>query len=462
MAKRRQTTGLPKTRKKQASSLSPEGGDSDRIKREHQSHAEREAQIQKYLIWGTGAVIVVIAIVIAFAFLQDEVINPKRTVATVNGEKITVSDYQARVRLERLILIEEINLKVDQLMDLGFTGDTYDALNQLYQFDQSFPATWSELTPEGRDQMGLRVLNDMIDDLLVRQEAERLGISVTQEEINEQVQRLFLFDADLTDSNNADPELDTTAEVTEEPATPTPTPFVSPTPSPAPTATATAEATVETEPTVTFTPFPTIEPIPTRSAEERIVEFDQNLEAFYERASEDANLSRDQVNAYFETQALRDALSRIVVEGSTGSTWVNARHILTQTEEEALDIVDALQTGESFADLARINSIDTNSGAQGGELGWQDTDAYVEAFAEAVRTLTIGEISAPVQSDFGFHIIQVRAREERDLDEQVADYNREQDFGEWLATLRTREETEYEINNIWLDNVPTNPLYAPR
>ena len=84
MAKRRQTTGLPKARKKRASAPGPEAGDSERIKREHQSHAEREAQIQKYLIWGTGAVIVAIAIVIALAFLKDEVINPKRTVATVN------------------------------------------------------------------------------------------------------------------------------------------------------------------------------------------------------------------------------------------------------------------------------------------------------------------------------------------------------------------------------------------
>jgi parvulin-like peptidyl-prolyl isomerase len=293
----------------------------------------------------------------------------------------------------------------------------------------------------------------------VRQEAERLGITVTQNDIDDQVQQLFFFDLGQ-ETTTSDPDAEATAEATADPASPTP--FVSATPSPAPTATATLEVTAEIEPTVTFTPFPTIEPIPTRSYEERVADFDENLETFYERASAEANMSQEEVDAYIETLALRAALTDIVVEGGTTSTWADARHILVQTEEEARDIIDALNRGESFADLAQANSIDTGSAAQGGELDWQDTANYVPEFAEVVRNLPIGAISEPVQSDYGFHIIQVRAREDRELSEAVSDANRQQEFEEWLTTLRSREETEYEINDIWLDNVPTTPLYSPR
>jgi len=153
----------------------------------------------------------------------------------------------------------------------------------------------------------------------------------------------------------------------------------------------------------------------------------------------------------------------MATEDGTG-TFVNARHILVATEDEALEVIDALNAGESFSALARAVSTDTGSGAQGGELDWSPTINYVDGFAEAVETAPIGEIVGPVESEFGFHIIQVNAREERDLSEFETEVQSARVFDSWIEAERDSEENNIETNSIWTDHVPSNPqfFYEPR
>jgi parvulin-like peptidyl-prolyl isomerase len=82
-----------------------------------------------------------------------------------------------------------------------------------------------------------------------------------------------------------------------------------------------------------------------------------------------------------------------------------ASHILVATEDEANDVLDRLDGGEVFADLAAELSTDTGSAAQGGSLGCTAPDAYVAEFAEALQAAEVGVPSMPVESEFGFHII---------------------------------------------------------
>ena len=90
----------------------------------------------------------------------------------------------------------------------------------------------------------------------------------------------------------------------------------------------------------------------------------------------------------------------------------NAAHILVETEEEAAEVLARLDDGEEFAALAQELSTDAGSGANGGDLGWFPTGAMVPAFEEAVLSLDDGEISDPVETQFGFHIITLKG--ERD------------------------------------------------
>lgn len=85
----------------------------------------------------------------------------------------------------------------------------------------------------------------------------------------------------------------------------------------------------------------------------------------------------------------------------------HAAHILVKTEEEAKKLKAELDGGAIFAELAKANSIDTGSGAQGGDLGWFGKGVMVKPFEDAVIGATIGKVTDPVQSDFGWHLILV-------------------------------------------------------
>lgn len=85
------------------------------------------------------------------------------------------------------------------------------------------------------------------------------------------------------------------------------------------------------------------------------------------------------------------------------------RHILVEDEKKAQDLISAISSKKiNFEDAAKQDSIDPGSGANGGDLGWSPSRNYVPEFAQAVETLKKGQMSdQPVQSQFGWHIIQV-------------------------------------------------------
>ena len=82
----------------------------------------------------------------------------------------------------------------------------------------------------------------------------------------------------------------------------------------------------------------------------------------------------------------------------------NASHILVETEEEALAVKEEIDGGAEFAAVAREKSTGP-SGPNGGELGWFGTGMMVPDFEAAVIALEVGEGSAPVQTQFGWHVI---------------------------------------------------------
>lgn len=86
-----------------------------------------------------------------------------------------------------------------------------------------------------------------------------------------------------------------------------------------------------------------------------------------------------------------------------GIEW-NASHILVETEEEALAIIERLDGGEEFAALAQELSTGP-SGPNGGQLGWFTTGMMVPAFEAAVVELEVGDISPPVETQFGWHVL---------------------------------------------------------
>lgn len=135
-------------------------------------------------------------------------------------------------------------------------------------------------------------------------------------------------------------------------------------------------------------------------------------------------------------------------------TQTHARHILIQTnaivtDDDARTRLETLrhriQSGTDFSELARAHSDDKGSAAAGGDLGWASPGMFVPAFERVMDTLAIGEISAPFQSNFGWHILQVLERRERDISddlrrakatETIRQRKSEEALDTWLRRLR--------------------------
>jgi peptidyl-prolyl cis-trans isomerase C len=98
------------------------------------------------------------------------------------------------------------------------------------------------------------------------------------------------------------------------------------------------------------------------------------------------------------------------VAESKGQEEVKAKHILVAGEDEAKKIYDELKKGADFEKIAQEKSTDKGSGANGGELGWFSKDKMVPEFADAAFKLKKGEISHPVKTAFGWHIIKLEDR----------------------------------------------------
>lgn len=89
------------------------------------------------------------------------------------------------------------------------------------------------------------------------------------------------------------------------------------------------------------------------------------------------------------------------------SQELHARHILVATEEEAKAIIEEIKGGADFAEIAKEKSTDPGSGAEGGDLGWFSVGKMLPEFNDAAYALELKTVSEPVQSEFGYHIIEV-------------------------------------------------------
>jgi foldase protein PrsA len=114
-----------------------------------------------------------------------------------------------------------------------------------------------------------------------------------------------------------------------------------------------------------------------------------------------------------------------------------------------------LTEGEEFAKVAQEVSKDTGSAANGGDLGWQPRSFFVKEFSDAAFTQKIGEIGQPVKTDFGYHIIQVVAREELPLSDSQYEQQKDTAFNDWLTAAK--EEATIESFDTWKTLVPMEP-----
>jgi peptidyl-prolyl cis-trans isomerase C len=134
-------------------------------------------------------------------------------------------------------------------------------------------------------------------------------------------------------------------------------------------------------------------------------------------------------------QAMRTVYQEAIAQ-MADEMEVRARHILVATEAEAQAIVAELKKGTDFAELAKLKSKDPGAAAEGGDLGYFAKDQMVPEFADAAFKLDKGQLSEPVKSQFGWHVIKVEDKRKKPAPE----FDKVKDQLETFVTRRAQAE----------------------
>ncbi len=363
---------------------------------------------QRWLYAGLGIVAVLVLGILAFGLYSEAVLKPASPVALVNGTSIRTEEYQKRVQYRRFLLYSDLEEARNALAQFDSEDEKMQAIIDYYQ--QNIQQIETKVSTVGWD-----VLDEMIDGELVRQEAVKRGLTVTAEEVEKSTLEQFGYRPDRP--------------------TPTPTPIT---------------ATVP----ITATPTPT--PSPTPSREQAQKNYQDYLAVLQSVAGFTDGDYKKLVEASLSYKQLQQVLAD---EVPTTAEQVHAYHILVETEEEALDVMKRLEEGEDFAALAEEVSVDPGTKDTGGDLGWFPRGVMVGPFEEAAFALQAGEIvTAPVQTQFGHHIIRVEEHEQdRELEPGTLAMRKNSALSDWLE----EERQTADIQNFWTpDKVPDDEIAA--
>lgn len=389
------------------------------VTKKHLARLEREQIQRRYLLIGVSVALALVVLVIVYGVLDQTIFQYNRTVATVGNDKIIASEYMGRVRYARWELIKRYQ-QTTQMADM-FGG--LNSANGSY-FKSQLQQIESQLS--NPTLLGSQVLEAMIDERVVEQEAAKEGITVSDQEIEAAIQEAFGFYANGTPTPQATgtPVTESTLSATQLAiVTLTPVPTAAPTATEMPTATPPA---VTPTATAVSSPFPTSTPYTVEGYKLRYTDIVKSMA--------DIKFSEADFRKAFRANLLRDKLTKkITADTPHTEEQVWARHILVADEQAAKDVLARLKKGESWDALAKELSKDTGNKDNGGDLGWFNKTKMVKEFADVAFTMKIGEISQPVKSSFGYHIIQVLGHEDRPLDAAFYAQKQTDAFTEWLT-----------------------------
>ena len=389
------------------------------LTRKQASRIEREQRIERIVVWSVIGVAVVVIGVLAYGFIVEKVVKSRQAVATVSDTAITTAEFQARVRFTRMQMVSELNYMYQQQQTLDPTDTEVQFLLEYLQ--NNIVDLQSQLAPENALIIGEQSLEQLIQEQLVRQEAEARSISVSSQDVDVAVEQFFGYDSS--------PVLPTLSPSTTLPLTPS--------------------DVVVSEPTVTPPPTPT----PMTEAE-----FKQRYDNFL-KGLRNLDIAEQQYRSWVESSLLLEKLrEQLTAEAPAAADQVLLRYITIDDGERAAEAAARLNTGDDFQALLDELRTDEEISAYGSELDWLPKESLESRFEAAVSelafSLAVGERSQPIPSEDGqrFTIIEVLGHEERELNEYLRQQYADEAFQEWLNSQQVLVE-----RSTYTDRVPTDP-----
>jgi len=393
-----------------------------RPSRKHLALAQRERRMSRIMVLGVGLVLASVVLLVGAGIAQEKYFKPRRPAVTVNGEAITRDELGARTSLAQADLLQQRQSAESML---SFFADSPEAQQSLQQQIAQINA---QINDPGL--LAGQVMQTLIQARLVRQEAERLGITVTEEELDRAVMAAYGFFPGGTPTPLPTATIDATRLAQSTPTS---------RPSPSPTTLVTATTV---PPTATTGPSST--PLPTPTAYSR-----EAFEANYQSTLSDlkANLGVGEStfrDRFAETLYHERLLANFQAEVPRSEEQVWAKHILVPSEATAKALQSRLRQGEDWDALAASYSLDTSNKDIGGDLGWFGRRVMIDAFEQAAFDGQVGQIVGPVQTAFGWHLITILDRRERNLDQAGIEAAAQRAYSDWLANAIQTAELVYD------------------
>ncbi|ACB79644.1 peptidylprolyl isomerase [Methylorubrum populi] len=175
-------------------------------------------------------------------------------------------------------------------------------------------------------------------------------------------------------------------------------------------------------------------------------EFKRKLAYFRDKLLLDDYLEREAKKAV--TPEAAKALYEQTVKSMKPEEEVHARHILVESEDEAKKIAARIKGGEDFAKIAAEVSKDPGSKTEGGDLGWFTQERMVKPFADAAFKMTPGQVSDPVKTQFGWHVLRVEEKRTKpvptfdEMKEQIDQYLTRKAQQDTIVKLREAAKVE--------------------
>jgi parvulin-like peptidyl-prolyl isomerase len=406
-----------------------------KMTRKYQSRVERERRQIRYLLIGVGVVVAVIVLILAAGLYKTQVAEPAATrraqdelkeipAVTVNGTMISIADWQARVRYERQLRINQI-AQINQ--QLSYFDPSTEFGQQLIQQGQAQIQEITNLLDLG-DGIAADVLDQLVEEQLIRQEAARRGITVTPEELQRFIEvNLFAYPY---------------------PPTPEPVPTLPP-----PTLV----------PTATVTPEPTLAPTPTPTPRS-LEDFENDYQEYTEQVREITGMSEQAWRSMIEGELYRDKLLEAFgAEVETNVQQVKGRYIVTQDRETADALLARLEAGETFEALEQEIDADQSEEPQArtGSFDWSPLGVVQQRFSETFATIVFntsaGQYAGEVIPDTTgeqFYLVYVEGNEIRELAAYLIEQQRNDLFQTWLDEQKLGDGIVY---GDWRPYIPREP-----
>jgi hypothetical protein len=420
-----------------------ESAGAQRQSRKEYLRSKREAKQKRQVYLVVAGVGGLLLLILIFALVNEYVLAPNRAVATINGEEISLREWENRVRYERaqrIIVLENqfAAFNGDVGLIQQFAGQQ---INELY-------------APE---ELGQIVIDTLVNEAVIRQAAQVRGIGVTEEEVDDFIGEAFnYFGGDSptplptpTQTVMPTPSLTPipTAVITEElpTNTPFPSPTVGPTTTPLPTATAVSQEAFEQEANDLFAQFQEmgVDEATYRS----VVRAQIYLNKFSDALAEENDLPDEEEMVSFYLLSFNDegeanaALDGIEAEGFL-TVWNTIRS--TPPDPEVATITNASEIlWRRQEDLANIG-----------------TEVQTAVFELPLNTSSDILVAADATTDTAtYYLVQVSGREVRPLSQNALDTEKRENL---TSFLDSQIAGGLEITEFWRSRVPTQPVLDPK